>query len=162
MTACTDAAATETRWVAALRVFEAWMRECRVPSESLAHNPLLDHLLNILMNADTPQQLHIAASDCIIAAICRIEPPVENFTLATKLRDSVCGMMPAFKRCADAEDLDRLHSYSEIICELADAFVPTMVSEPGYELGQLQPLDMALEVCLYPDYSLCAKTFNMW
>jgi hypothetical protein len=80
--------------------------------------------------------------------------------LACLLRDGIVGCQPAFEACAAREDMDKMHNYAQLFVELADVLMPTMVAQPGLNLGDLAPLDMLLTVVGYHDYTVREQFMN--
>ena len=170
MTVCEQSWHDEHTVCRALGVFEAWLRETPVPTAMLAKNPLLSHLLSILvgpfnrgtqlLQCNTHQEqcsskLHESATECVIAALYRLPAPLNDTDpFGILLRDGIVACTPAFDRCAAGEDMDKLHNYAQLFVELADTLMPVIVAQPGLNLGDLQPLQLLVQVVSYHDYSV--------
>jgi transportin-3 len=98
----------------------SWLGNPLMPTDEFAVSPILRLLFEILVilrcymiyrlcqiSPSCPMEMHDAASDCLVAALYRVEDVDLHPQLAATLQTAVYGLVPVFELAVANEDQDR-------------------------------------------------------
>ncbi|KFM82505.1 Transportin-3, partial [Stegodyphus mimosarum] len=123
---------------------------------------LLNCIFQVLVNPDSPNSIHDAASDALCSALVVVEDTCNHQVLAPVLFQGVYTLVDTYNISVAREDTDKSVSYCRVFTELAESFLDEMVTSPNVGFGNLQTLDLLLICVGHHDFEVAEITFNLW
>ncbi|XP_035206392.1 transportin-3-like, partial [Stegodyphus dumicola] len=123
---------------------------------------LLNCIFQVLVNPDSPNSIHDAASDALCSALVVVEDTCNHQVLAPVLFQGVYTLVDAYNISVAREDTDKSVNYCRVFTELAESFLDEMVTSPNAGFGNLQTLDLLLICVGHHDFEVAEITFNLW
>lgn len=152
------------------RVFkclESNLQNHRMRTDHFATSPLISSIFHVIASIDPaiPSCLHETATNCIVAALYRVEDIDSHGKLAEIIHRGVISLIGPFQQAQQVEDLDRLQNIARIFVETVESFYVQIVNEAHpdpHSVGSLACFDLLLLVAGHHDWSLIEMTFNVW
>ncbi|XP_029646320.1 transportin-3 [Octopus sinensis] len=163
LTACIKNNQYETRLqMKIFRCLGSWFNINAVSQEEIVNSAVLHTAFHVLSVKDCPSNLHEAAADCICSALCSVEELGKNLDLAKALFQGVLTLQEAYHISVAQEDADKTINYCRIFAEMAESFLPAIISSPNQGLGDFTSLDLLLTCVGHHLYEVAEITFNFW
>ncbi|XP_054715375.1 transportin-3-like [Uloborus diversus] len=144
------------------RCLGSWFTVKGLQTGDQALHVLLNCCFQILVNPNSENNVHEAASDAICSALVVVEDSSNHQILAQVLFQGVHTLIDAYNMSVAREDTDKSVNYCRIFTELAESFLEEMVNTPNVGFGNLQTLNLLLICVSHPDFEVAEITFNVW
>lgn len=144
------------------RCLGSWFNINVISQDDIVNSKVLHAAFHVLSVKDCPSNLHEAASDCICSALCSVEELGRNLELAEALFRGVLTLQEAYHISVAQEDTDKTINYCRIFAEMAESFLPAIISTPTQGLGDFTSLDLLLICAGHHLYEVAEITFSFW
>ncbi|EGT31926.1 CBN-TSR-1 protein [Caenorhabditis brenneri] len=152
------------------RVFkclESNLQNHQMRTDHFASSPLISSVFHVIatISPEVPSCLHEAATNCIVAALYRVEEIDAHRRLAEVIHRGVLSLVGPFQKAQQEEDFDRLQNIARIFVELVESFFVQIVNEANVDpnsVGSLACFELLLLVAGHHDWALIEMSFNVW
>uniref|UniRef100_A0A1I7T5Y1 Importin N-terminal domain-containing protein n=1 Tax=Caenorhabditis tropicalis TaxID=1561998 RepID=A0A1I7T5Y1_9PELO len=152
------------------RVFkclESNLQNHQMRTDHFAQSPLISSIFHVIASIDPaiPSCLHETATNCIVAALFRVEEIDLHRRLAEVIHRGVISLVGPFQKAQQLEDFDRLQNIARIFVELVESFYVIIVTEANPDptaVGSLACFELLLLVAGHHDWALIEMSFNVW
>ncbi|XP_023333907.1 transportin-3 isoform X1 [Eurytemora carolleeae] len=151
-----------TLQIMVLKCYSSWIILGVVPLNTMHSSSVLHLAIRVLTQHTSTQNIHEAASDCVINLLSRFEKESEP-GLEQSMYETIIRLEDPYQLSVSEEDMEKCLNYCRIFTELGESFLLRMVSAPPSSPHFTIPiLDTVLLCCSHPDYELPDVTFNLW
>ncbi|CAO4367470.1 unnamed protein product [Caenorhabditis nigoni] len=149
------------------KCLESNLQNQAMRTDHFAVSPLISSVFHVIASIDPniPSTLHETATNCVVAALYRVEDIDAHAKLAEIIHKGVISLVEPFQKAQQMEDMDRLQNIARIFVELIESFYVQIVNDANPDpqaVGSLACFDLLLLVANHHDYSLIEMTFGVW
>ncbi|TMS34710.1 hypothetical protein L596_002246 [Steinernema carpocapsae] len=148
----------------AILSLSTWLQNPKVQTNKLVGNPILMSTIEALqLPVGRDPEVLDAATECLAAALYRVEDVDKHQDMARVLQAGVLGMIEAFDQFSRDDDFGKMQLYGKVFSEAGETFLESIVRCPGdYGFGNLAIVELMVLMAECNDYALLDLGFNFW